>query len=88
MIVALLFSVAASWAHGPVAKQASTAIIRSVDLFLKSEKPDIKELFQSVSAKLIGEETFLVQITLKDTRAYTYECGLDKTGKKWGCRRN
>jgi hypothetical protein len=86
-VIGLLLAASVAWAHGPVARQAETALKRSLDIFMKEEKPEVLELFQGASVKLIAEETFTVQITLKDTRSYIYECGLDKTKKKWGCKR-
>lgn len=77
-------------AHGPIASQASTAIHRSVEAFLRDESEAVQKTFQAISSTVIGDERFKVEITLTEKRKMTYTCGLDASVKpvKWGCKKD
>lgn len=87
-LVALLLIPSSTWAHGPVAQQASKAVEKSVALYLQEANRD-DDKFKSVSAVMIGDERFEVQIARQDAATVSYECGLDTKVKpvKWGCKK-
>lgn len=77
-------------AHGPVPKQASFAVNKVAEQFLKEESKENIGKFAGISAKVAGDEIFEVQVTLKGGSKLDYRCGLDTEMKppKWGCRKN
>ncbi len=90
IILAITLLSSTTWAHGPVAEQASKAIQKVTAQFLAEEKPALQDKFQSVSSTRIGDERFSVKVHLKDqAQAIEYICGLDETVKpvKWGCKK-
>lgn len=74
LLLALSLLPALAHAHGSVAKQSSDAILAATELFQRSQTPDVRRQFYSISATLAGHERFAVEISLKDRSQLKYDC--------------
>ena len=64
----------AALAHGTVPQQAAAAATSTAELFVKTQTPEIRRQFQTITASVAGHEQFDVVVTLKTKAQLNYFC--------------
>ncbi|MGZ3694495.1 MAG: hypothetical protein ACXWQO_09965 [Bdellovibrionota bacterium] len=84
----LLFAPGLAFAHGSLAQQSSEAVKQATELFVRTQSPDLRRQFSSLTATLAGHEQFNVEISLKDRTLFKYDCHENESVNPiiWECK--
>jgi hypothetical protein len=75
-----------AWAHGNLAKQANAAVTSAVTTLEQTHRAELRD-FKSVTAEVIGHETFAVKVVFSNQTEVSYVCAEDESVEPaiWNC---
>ncbi len=83
----LVLATGSAMAHGNLAAQANAAVSTALKVVQRDEPRESLRRFKSISAELVGHETFSVAVGYTDGAQLNYICSEDESVEPvvWGC---